>query len=191
VTAPPLTAAARHSPPLTAAAGMVPVNAAPPLRGHCGARTSCAIAVPICAPIRTVRPAARALVRDPSVLILDEATSALDAVTERKVLNRLRGLRCTRIIVAHRLSTIVEADSIIVLQAGRVVGIGPHATLLTRCPAYRELVRSQTGNSMNTQAPATLDERPQPVAQLPFKRHGITSSLAPDSDDDVREHEGA
>jgi ABC-type bacteriocin/lantibiotic exporter with double-glycine peptidase domain len=86
---------------------------------------------------------ARALVRNPSVLILDEATSALDAITERRVQENLRSLRCTRIIVAHRLSTVAEADKILVLQAGEVVGSGRHAELFVRCQVYRELVRSQ------------------------------------------------
>jgi ABC-type bacteriocin/lantibiotic exporter with double-glycine peptidase domain len=86
---------------------------------------------------------ARALVRNPSVLILDEATSALDAITERAVQANLKALQCTRIFAAHRLSTVVEADRIIVLDQGEVVGIGRHSELFVRCPAYRELVRTQ------------------------------------------------
>jgi ATP-binding cassette, subfamily B, bacterial len=88
---------------------------------------------------------ARALVRKPSVLILDEATSALDLVTERRVQDQLRRLRSTRIIVAHRLSTIVEADKIVVLHKGDVVGIGTHAQLINSCQEYRNLVRAQGG----------------------------------------------
>jgi ABC-type glutathione transport system ATPase component len=76
-------------------------------------------------------------------LILDEATSALDTATERNVHNRLRALSCTRIVVAHRLSTVVEADKIVVLDAGRVAGIGTHAQLYASCHEYRELVRAQ------------------------------------------------
>jgi ABC-type bacteriocin/lantibiotic exporter with double-glycine peptidase domain len=86
---------------------------------------------------------ARALVRDPSILVLDEATSALDTVTERNVQQNLRALRCTRVVVAHRLSTIAEADKIIVLEAGRIVAIGRHANLLAMSPEYRKLVQSQ------------------------------------------------
>jgi ABC-type bacteriocin/lantibiotic exporter with double-glycine peptidase domain len=96
---------------------------------------------------------ARALLRDPSVLILDEATSALDAVTEREVQNQLRKLRCTRVIVAHRLSTVIEADKIIVLDKGHVVGIGRHTELLVTCPAYRGLVRSQADAGTRPLAP--------------------------------------
>jgi ABC-type bacteriocin/lantibiotic exporter with double-glycine peptidase domain len=91
---------------------------------------------------------ARALVRKPGVLILDEATSALDAVTERDVQVQLRNLRCTRIIVAHRLSTIIESDAILVLDQGTLVDMGTHAELLARCGRYRDLVRSQLGLSM-------------------------------------------
>jgi ATP-binding cassette, subfamily B, bacterial len=87
---------------------------------------------------------ARALVRKPSVLILDEATSALDAITERAVQENLRALRCTRIIVAHRLSTVVEADKIMVLERGKLVGVGRHAELMTQCATYRDLVHSQS-----------------------------------------------
>jgi ABC-type multidrug transport system fused ATPase/permease subunit len=86
---------------------------------------------------------ARALLRNPALLILDEATSALDTVTERQVHAQLRQLECTRIVVAHRLSTVVEADKIVVLDAGRIVGIGTHANLFVSCPPYRELVRAQ------------------------------------------------
>lgn len=85
----------------------------------------------------------RALVRNPSVLILDEATSALDAVSESDVHANLRNLRCTRVVVAHRLSTVIEADKILVLDRGRIVGAGRHAELAERCETYRDLVRAQ------------------------------------------------
>jgi ATP-binding cassette subfamily B protein len=86
---------------------------------------------------------ARALLRKPGVLILDEATSALDTLTEQRVQARLRRLACTRIVVAHRLSTIVEADKILVLEQGRLVAMGRHADLVQICPQYRALVRAQ------------------------------------------------
>jgi ABC-type bacteriocin/lantibiotic exporter with double-glycine peptidase domain len=86
---------------------------------------------------------ARALLRRPDILILDEATSALDTLTEQRVQSQLRTLACTRVVVAHRLSTIVEADKILVLERGRLVGVGRHAELLVGCPAYRELVQAQ------------------------------------------------
>jgi ATP-binding cassette, subfamily B, bacterial len=86
---------------------------------------------------------ARALLREPGVMVLDEATSQLDAITERVLHRRLAGLRCTRVVIAHRLSTVREADRIVVLEAGRIVDIGRHAELMARCPLYRALGGSQ------------------------------------------------
>jgi ABC-type bacteriocin/lantibiotic exporter with double-glycine peptidase domain len=86
---------------------------------------------------------ARALVRKPAVLLLDEATSALDALTERKVQDALASLRCTRIVIAHRLSTVVNADLILVMDEGRLVETGTHTELLARGGIYSALVRAQ------------------------------------------------
>jgi ABC-type bacteriocin/lantibiotic exporter with double-glycine peptidase domain len=86
---------------------------------------------------------ARALVADPAILLLDEATSALDAVTEARVQAQLRGLRATRILIAHRLSTVRDADLILVLEDGRLVEQGQHAALLARGGLYAALVMGQ------------------------------------------------
>lgn len=86
---------------------------------------------------------ARALVGRPRVLILDEATSALDAVTEQKVQQNLRRLEMTSIVAAHRLSTIRDADRILVLEKGRVVDSGTHDELVDRPGVYRRLARAQ------------------------------------------------
>jgi ABC-type bacteriocin/lantibiotic exporter with double-glycine peptidase domain len=86
---------------------------------------------------------ARALLHEPKVIVLDEATSALDAITERHIQLELAGLRCTRVVIAHRLSTVVDADRIVVLERGRVAGIGRHAELLASCEVYRKLVEAQ------------------------------------------------
>ena len=86
---------------------------------------------------------ARALVHRPAVLIFDEATSALDGETEARVMENMQRLSCTRIILAHRLSTVVNADLILVMSQGEVVESGTHAELLARNGHYRKLFAAQ------------------------------------------------
>ena len=86
---------------------------------------------------------ARALARRPNILLLDEATSALDTINESAIQNALSELRMTRIVIAHRLSTIMAADVIVVLNAGKVVGMGKHEHLLQTNSAYQALVAGQ------------------------------------------------
>jgi len=86
---------------------------------------------------------ARALVHRPAILLLDEATSALDAITEAQVHQHLAALRCTRIVIAHRLNTIRDADLILVLEDGAIVERGAHAALLAQRGHYAALVQSQ------------------------------------------------
>lgn len=86
---------------------------------------------------------ARAILKDPPVLLLDEATSALDTESERLVqaaLERLMASRTT-LIVAHRLSTVLKADRIVVFERGRIVATGSHARLLQDCPLYARLAQ--------------------------------------------------
>lgn len=85
---------------------------------------------------------ARALVDRPAILLLDEATSHLDAETERQIEQIIGTLSCTRIVVAHRLSTVINADNILVLEAGRLVEQGTHAELLSRQGAYYRLMNA-------------------------------------------------
>ncbi len=87
---------------------------------------------------------ARALVRKPAVLLLDEATSALDSVTESHIHAALAALQCTRVVIAHRLSTVQRADLILVMDQGRVVESGRHDELMARSGAYRQLVAAQS-----------------------------------------------
>jgi ABC-type multidrug transport system fused ATPase/permease subunit len=88
---------------------------------------------------------ARALLKDPRILILDEATSSLDTESERKVQRALehlmRGRTC--FVIAHRLSTIRDADRIVVLDGGRIAECGTHAELLSRGGIYTRLVANQ------------------------------------------------
>ena len=95
---------------------------------------------------------ARALYREPAILVLDEATSAVDNETEAAIQRSLARIahRFTTLIVAHRLSTVRNADSIHVLEAGRIVESGTHEQLLTRNGAYAALWRLQTGEAMQS-----------------------------------------
>ena len=96
---------------------------------------------------------ARALLRDPRILILDDAASALDYATEAKLRAALKDKAAhqTVFIVSQRASSILHADTIIVLDDGEVVGLGAHEELLSTCEIYREIYRSQFsegGNAM-------------------------------------------
>ncbi len=89
---------------------------------------------------------ARAVLRNPPLMLLDEATSALDTESERLVQDALNNLMKNRtsVIIAHRLSTIQNADLIIVLEQGRIVETGTHIELLARNGLYRKLIEMQT-----------------------------------------------
>ncbi len=88
---------------------------------------------------------ARAILRDPAILVLDEATSMIDAESEQAIAQALDEFRSgrTTIVVAHRITTVVQSDSIVVLDAGRIIDQGTHDQLTNRCPLYQRLVRTQ------------------------------------------------
>lgn len=95
---------------------------------------------------------ARALVTDPRILILDDVTSALDGETEARVQDALRVVMQgrTTFIIAHRLSSVVDADRIVVLDDGRIVDIGSHHELVDRPGIYRDLYEEQFRSALET-----------------------------------------
>jgi ABC-type bacteriocin/lantibiotic exporter with double-glycine peptidase domain len=101
---------------------------------------------------------ARAVVHRPAILLLDEATSDLDTVTERSVLEHLDSLGCTTIVIAHRMSTIRNADLILVMDQGRVVERGTHDELIASSGAYRQLVDAHVRAASHAGGHPELDE---------------------------------
>jgi ABC-type bacteriocin/lantibiotic exporter with double-glycine peptidase domain len=112
---------------------------------------------------------ARAVLRQPRVLLFDEATSALDTATEHRVVQNLRRLGCTQVTVAHRLSTVQHADVIVVMEAGRIIESGSHQQLLANNGAYAQLVRASAMSPAAPQAVAAAPRAPAPQ-QAPLQR---------------------
>jgi ATP-binding cassette subfamily B protein len=117
---------------------------------------------------------ARALLKNPPILVLDEATSALDNESEALVqaaLDRLTRDRTT-LVVAHRLSTVMDADRIVVLRGGQVDAIGTHQELLAQGGYYARLFARHTGSGGHEAGWVTLDDaaeaEPQPGAPAPL-----------------------
>ena len=90
---------------------------------------------------------ARALLIQPTVLILDDSTSSVDVETEARIQDALEDVMkgCTRFVVAQRISTVLNADKILVLDDGQIVAEGTHSELLASSPIYREIYESQLG----------------------------------------------
>ena len=112
---------------------------------------------------------ARAILRDAPILLLDEATSALDAVTEFKVHQAIEKFsrQRTTLMIAHRLSTVVGADSILVLDAGRVAAMGTHEELMRTHAGYAHLVKLQqldTAGAFRATSSSAGNDSPAPVA---------------------------
>ena len=91
---------------------------------------------------------ARALVRDPEVLILDDSSSALDYATDARLREALRELDCTVLIVSQRTASVRHADKIVVLDDGGIAGIGTHEQLMGSCALYREIAASQAKEAL-------------------------------------------
>jgi ATP-binding cassette subfamily B protein len=97
---------------------------------------------------------ARALLKKPKILILDDSTSAVDTATEAKIrdcfANELKDT--TKLIIAQRISSIQDADKILVLDDGKVIGMGTHEELVKTCEAYEEIYTTQIGSQMGSAA---------------------------------------
>ncbi|KAK1321579.1 hypothetical protein QJS10_CPA03g00029 [Acorus calamus] len=93
---------------------------------------------------------ARAFLKSPDILLCDEATSALDSTTEAEILNALKSLATNRtsIFIAHRLTTAMQCDEIVVLESGKVVEQGPHEVLLSRAGRYAQLWAQQNNSDI-------------------------------------------
>jgi ATP-binding cassette subfamily B protein len=96
---------------------------------------------------------ARALLRDPNILIFDEATSALDSLTEEEITKTVKDITSKKdmitILIAHRLSTVMHSDRIYVLEKGLVVEVGDHESLLKEKGLYYAMWREQIGERFN------------------------------------------
>lgn len=113
---------------------------------------------------------ARALLADADILLLDEPSSALDGVNETRLVNLLERFSRDRavVVVAHRLSTIRNADTIVVMDAGRVIASGSHLKLMATCPAYQALAHTQEPGpaGQEGQSGSAADNAAQPVGNV-------------------------
>jgi len=107
---------------------------------------------------------ARAVIREPQLLILDDATSAVDPSVEQAILARLREASSgtTVLVVAYRMATILLADEVVYLEGGRVVDHGSHDQLLGRCVGYERLVTAYAREAAEREAIAVAEERAEP-----------------------------
>jgi len=112
------------------------------------------------------------VIRNPSLMLLDEATSALDNSTEKHVIENLERQRCTRITVAHRLSTVRNADLIVVMDKGRIVEQGNHHQLIAGNGLYARLVQASQ-NPITTELSPHVN--PDAISANHASRHSVRS----------------
>ncbi|MEI6157038.1 MAG: ABC transporter ATP-binding protein [Atribacterota bacterium] len=93
---------------------------------------------------------ARALIKKPAILILDDSTSSVDLTTEQRIFQVFKDVfpGCTTFIIAQRISTVLNAHRILLLENGQIVALGTHSKLLEQCPEYQEIYRSQLGDEV-------------------------------------------
>jgi ATP-binding cassette subfamily B protein len=122
---------------------------------------------------------ARTILKNPRILILDEATSALDTRTEQEIQSALRGVAQgrTTLVIAHRLSTVVDADEIIVLDEGRIVERGTHAELIARGALYAEMWRRQSEAVAAAEAAARAEAEARFGRGLSARAEGETTKM--------------
>jgi ATP-binding cassette subfamily B protein len=103
---------------------------------------------------------ARALLIQPKILILDDSTSSVDVETETKIQDAYEQMRqeCTNVVVAQRISTVLKADKIVVIDRGQVAAVGRHADLIQSSPIYQEIYDSQLGNGFAQKLPSKAVE---------------------------------
>jgi ATP-binding cassette subfamily B multidrug efflux pump len=108
---------------------------------------------------------ARALLTRPRILILDDSTSAVDVETETKIQDALEEVigQCTSFVVAQRISTVLKANKIVVIDKGRITAQGTHKELMQSSPIYQEIYDSQLGNGFNLEEAATSSQRSVPA----------------------------
>lgn len=98
---------------------------------------------------------ARALIRQPKILLLDDSTSALDLKTEAKLLQALQKYTCTTLIITQKIATAMEADQVLVMQDGKLIAWGSHEELLRNSSLYQQIYKSQFGEEMLRYAQGT------------------------------------
>jgi ABC-type bacteriocin/lantibiotic exporter with double-glycine peptidase domain len=121
---------------------------------------------------------ARSILRNPTLMLLDEATSALDNATEARVIENLERLRCTRITVAHRLSTVRNADLIVVMDKGRVVEQGTYADLAARGGLFTKLLAASQSTPTGQELPyeAAFANSASPAAPRGARPSGVRNA---------------